>query len=83
MPLRVGLHHGEGQMYMGGLAGSHCGYHIRICRDMSRYHSCSLASMLVGMIWALPDSGCYYGSSEVVLHDAELCVAMYLTDYWY
>ena len=73
----------EGQMYMGGLAAAIVGITFRDLPGYVLIPFMFLASMLVGMIWALPPilAKLYYGSSEVVPCMMLNYVAMYLTDY--
>ncbi|MCD8168015.1 MAG: ABC transporter permease [Clostridiales bacterium] len=73
----------EGQMYMGGLAAAIVGITFRDLPGYILVPFMLLASMLVGMIWALPPilAKLYYGSSEVVPCMMLNYVAMYLTDY--
>lgn len=73
----------EGQMYMGGLAAAIVGITYTNLPGYLLIPFMIAASMLVGMIWALPPilAKIYYGSSEVVPCMMLNYIAMYLTDY--
>lgn len=74
----------EGQMYMGGFAAVVVGLTFPELPKVVLLPTMLAASMLAGMIWALPPmlAKVYYGRSEVVPCMMLNYIAIYLTDFF-
>ena len=74
----------EGQMYMGGFAAVVVGLTFPELPKVVLLPTMLVASMLAGMIWALPPmlAKVYYGRSEVVPCMMLNYIAIYLTDFF-